>query len=46
MEKKENTEELWEKISKDQYMACAVKEVYESVKLLLNDLLFEEDLKW
>jgi callose synthase len=46
MEKKENAEELWEKISKDQYMACAVKEVYESVKFLLSDLLLDEDMHW
>ena len=46
MEKKENTEELWEKLGKDPYMSCAVKEVYESVKLLLNGLLFDDDMKW
>ena len=46
MEKKENTEELWEKLGKDPYMSCAVREVYESVKLLLNGLLFDDDMKW
>ncbi|KAH7428186.1 hypothetical protein KP509_10G079800 [Ceratopteris richardii] len=46
MEKKESSEEIWEKLSKDQYMASAVREVFESVCLLLSDLLEGEGKKW
>ncbi|KAI5059006.1 hypothetical protein GOP47_0025325 [Adiantum capillus-veneris] len=46
MEKKESSEEIWEKLGKDQYMASAVREVFESVCMLLTDLVDGEGGKW
>ena len=46
MKKKESTEELWGKLERDQYMSSAVKEVYESVRVLLTSLLSTDDMKW
>ena len=33
MEKKDSSEEIWEKLGKDQYMSSAVREVFESVRM-------------
>lgn len=46
MEKKESSEEIWEKLEKDQYMSCAVREVFESVRLVLTDLVQGEGGTW
>ncbi|MCO5592990.1 hypothetical protein L7F22_046994 [Adiantum nelumboides] len=46
MEKKESSEEIWEKLGKDQYMASAVREVFESVRMLLTDLIDGDGGKW
>lgn len=46
MEKKDSLEEVWEKLGKDQYMVSAVREVFESVRMLLMDLVQGEGGKW
>eukprot|EP00250_Pteridium_aquilinum_P008090 c17661_g1_i2 orf=354-6008(+) len=46
MEKKDSSEEIWEKLGKDQYMSSAVREVFESVRNLLTDLVHGDGGKW
>ena len=45
-EDKISPDELWEKISKDEYMTYAVEECYQSVYLILTSILKNEGKMW
>jgi callose synthase len=43
---KDSQYELWHRISKDEYMAYAVKECYYSAERILNSLVDAEGQRW
>ncbi|KAJ8436777.1 hypothetical protein Cgig2_032005 [Carnegiea gigantea] len=45
-ESKDSQDELWERISRDEYMKYAVMECYHSIKLILMAILEEDGRKW
>ncbi|XP_074321394.1 callose synthase 9-like [Silene latifolia] len=45
-ESRDSQEELWERISRDEYMKYAVAECYYSIKLVLIAILEEDGRKW
>jgi hypothetical protein len=44
--KQATQDELWDKIGRDPYMKYAVQEAYDSLKIILLDLLNVEDSQW
>ncbi|KAL9265167.1 Callose synthase 9-like protein [Drosera capensis] len=45
-ESRDSQDELWERISRDEYMNYAVVECYYSIKLILTAVLEEDGRKW
>ncbi|KAJ4980192.1 hypothetical protein NE237_010972 [Protea cynaroides] len=46
VESKDSQDELWERISRDDYMRYAVEECYHSIRLILEDILVDDDRMW
>ena len=47
VESRDTREEIWDRISRDDYMKYAVQECYHTVRLILTEILDEEDgRKW
>ncbi|XP_074292592.1 callose synthase 9-like [Silene latifolia] len=45
-ESRDSQEELWDRISRDEYMKYAVIECYHSIKIVLTAILEEDGRKW
>lgn len=43
---KETQDDLWERISRDDYMKYAVEECYHGIKLMLTAILDDDGRKW
>ncbi|CAK9328067.1 unnamed protein product [Citrullus colocynthis] len=46
VERRDSQAELWERISRDDYMKYAVQECYHAIKLILTELLVGEGRMW
>ncbi|XP_020203976.1 callose synthase 9 [Cajanus cajan] len=46
VESKDTREEIWDRISRDDYMMYAVQECYYSIKLILTEILDDVGRKW
>lgn len=46
VENRESQDELWERISRDDYMNYAVQECYHTIKLILTEILDGEGRMW
>ncbi|TQE02011.1 hypothetical protein C1H46_012330 [Malus baccata] len=46
VESRDSQEELWERISRDDYMKYAVQECFHSLKLILDEILEDEGKMW
>ncbi|XAR54566.1 1,3-beta-glucan synthase [Bertholletia excelsa] len=46
MESRDSQEDLWDRISRDDYMKYAVEECYHSIKLILTAILDDEGRMW
>ncbi|KAG7022059.1 Callose synthase 9, partial [Cucurbita argyrosperma subsp. argyrosperma] len=46
VERRDSQDELWERISRDDYMKYAVQECYHAIKLILTELLVGEGRTW
>lgn len=46
IESRDTQDELWERISRDDYMKYAVQECYYTIKLILTEILDDEGRMW
>lgn len=46
VESKDTQDELWDRISRDDYMMYAVQECYHAIKLILTDVLDDAGRMW
>lgn len=46
VEVKDSQDELWDRISRDDYMKYAVEECYHTIKFILTEILDDEGRMW
>lgn len=46
VESRDSQDELWERISRDDYMKYAVQECFHTIKLILSEILEGEGKLW